>query len=545
VWVEPYPDELLEVENGLAQPEATYELRESIELAFIAALQHLPATQRAVLILREVLGFSASSRGRPSRGPKSCSCGIPTSRSTPARSLRCSSASGFPSGWTDPGAAERGGRVPGMEDVRTHVEEVARRAAAASADLRRLADASVDEILRDAARRLERRREEIIDANRADVVDARGALAPAVIDRLRLDPVRIDGICAQLRALAELPGVEPIVSRGRADGVLIEVRRIPVGTIGANFEARANVAVDVASQLIKSRNAGVLRTGSAALRTAAATIDLAIGPALVAAGASADAIGLVRLPAHEAATALVSLPALLPLVILRGSGETTARLGSEAAAHGVRTLAHAEGGGVLYVHSSADRALALDLLARGLDRLGVCNRVNLLLIDAEMWEELSSGATERLAALGIESSLPPHDHALGHEWATDPAHAGTVTIAPVDGLLHAADVANRETSGLAATIVAEDPQAAAEFIDAYHGTGVFWNESTRLLDGYRLFRAPETGINIDRVPGPRGPVTYRDLHLRQVVVVPADPGGGGGVTADESRSGASGDALRG
>jgi glutamate-5-semialdehyde dehydrogenase len=61
------------------------------------------------------------------------------------------------------------------------------------------------------------------------------------------------------------------------------------------------------------------------------------------------------------------------------------------------------------------------------------------------------------------------------------------------------------------------------FIDAYQGTGVFWNETTRLLDGYRLFRAPETGINIDRVPGPRGPVTYRDLYLRQVVVRPAVP----------------------
>jgi len=69
--------------------------------------------------------------------------------------------------------------------------------------------------------------------------------------------------------------------------------------------------------------------------------------------------------------------------------------------------------------------------------------------------------------------------------------------------------------------VAEDGAAASAFIDAYAGTGVFWNQTTRLLDGYRLFRAPETGINIDRVPGPCGPVTYRDQHLRQVVVKPA------------------------
>jgi glutamate-5-semialdehyde dehydrogenase len=58
-------------------------------------------------------------------------------------------------------------------------------------------------------------------------------------------------------------------------------------------------------------------------------------------------------------------------------------------------------------------------------------------------------------------------------------------------------------------------------MDAYTGTGVFWNATTRLLDGFKLLRLPETGINIDRVPGPRGPVTFQDLYLRQYVVVPA------------------------
>ena len=54
----------------------------------------------------------------------------------------------------------------------------------------------------------------------------------------------------------------------------------------------------------------------------------------------------------------------------------------------------------------------------------------------------------------------------------------------------------------------------------YAGTGAFWNASTRLLDGFKLFSVPETGINIDAVPGPRGPVTFRDLYLRQLVVTP-------------------------
>src|SRR5581483_9956205 len=97
--------------------------------------------------------------------------------------------------------------------------------------------------------------------------------------------------------------------------------------VGANFEARPNVAVDVAGQLLKSLNAAVLRTGGAALRTVTVLVD-----------------DVLR-PEREGARLLVSLPDVLPLVILRGSGETTAALAREAARHGVRTLAHAEGGG--------------------------------------------------------------------------------------------------------------------------------------------------------------------------------------------------------
>jgi glutamate-5-semialdehyde dehydrogenase len=383
-----------------------------------------------------------------------------------------------------------------------------------------MSDDATDSALRELAARLQRERDPILAANGEDLRAGQSTLPPSVLDRLRLDRARLEDICAQIRALADLPPIEPIVSSTQSDGSLVEVRRIPVGAIGANFEARANVTVDIASQLIKSRNGGVLRTGGAALRTAGAMVDLAIGPSLEAAGASAKAIGLVRSPAHEAATALVSLPALLPLVILRGSGEITAALAREAAAHGVRTLAHAEGGGVMYVHPSANRELTLALIERSLDRLGVCNRLNLLLLDEAIWDELSELAVERLAALDIAGSLPPHHHPLGYEWAMDPERAATVTLAPVRDAVAAAEIANRETSGLAATIVAEDEVAASAFIEEYAGTGVFWNQTTRLLDGYRLFSAPETGINVDRVPGPRGPVTYRDLHLRQVVVRP-------------------------
>lgn len=76
-------------------------------------------------------------------------------------------------------------------------------------------------------------------------------------------------------------------------------------------------------------------------------------------------------------------------------------------------------------------------------------------------------------------------------------------------------------SGLAAAIATEDPDAAAEFVDAYTGAGAFWNSITRLLDGFKPLRLPKTGIDIDRVPGPRGPVTFRGLYLRQYLVTPS------------------------
>jgi glutamate-5-semialdehyde dehydrogenase len=89
----------------------------------------------------------------------------------------------------------------------------------------------------------------------------------------------------------------------------------------------------------------------------------------------------------------------------------------------------------------------------------------------------------------------------------------------VEGLDEAVRVANEETSGLAATIVTEDDEAAQRFLDGYRGTTALWNATTRFTDGFRLLGTPETGINVDWAPGPRGPVTYRDLCLRQYRVV--------------------------
>jgi glutamate-5-semialdehyde dehydrogenase len=413
--------------------------------------------------------------------------------------------------------------VPAAEQVAAAAVAAAGQAAqAAAGGLRQMPRDGLDETLRGMAARLRERAAEVVAANADDVRAARAeGLASAFVDRLTLDAERIAGMAGQLETLA---GVAAEPSRVRVrdleDGLELQEWRRPVGVIGANFEARPNVVVDIASQLIKSRNAGVLRTGSSAIRSAGVLIDEVVGPAMAGGGLDPAAIQLLREPGRQTAFALVREPALIPLVILRGSGESTRALAREAALHGVRTLAHADGGAVIYLDRSADQDLALRLIERSLDRLGVCNRLNLLLVQLEIWDAMVPQVATLAERLGIAISLPPHRHPLGLEWALEPGSEATITMAPADDAGDAAAIANRETSGLAASVVATDGAAAGRFLDAYAGTGAFWNASPRLLDGFKLLSVPETGINIDAVPGPRGPVTFRDLYLRQYAVVP-------------------------
>src|SRR5579864_3239543 len=329
------------------------------------------------------------------------------------------------------------------------MELVRQEALAARAALASLTDARVDAALERAVELLREREDDVLAANEADL-ESESGLDVGTLDRLRLDEKRIAAVADGLRATRAL---EPIARDVRSwtleNGLVVSERLIPVGVIGANFEARPNVAVDVAAQVLKSGNAVVLRTGSAALGTVTALVDLVLRPA------AGDAVGLVRAPGREGAEALVSLPELIPLVILRGSGASTAALARRAAEHGVRALAHAEGGGVLYAHAAADRAKLDALVRASLDRLGVCNRLNLALADTAQLADAIAAVCRGLG-IAVAGELPP-----GREWANEPARIATITLRLVDGVEDAVRAANEETSGLAASIVTED-EAAAE-----------------------------------------------------------------------------------
>ncbi len=263
---------------------------------------------------------------------------------------------------------------------------------------------------------------------------------------------------------------------------------------------------------------------SSALKSAEVLVDEVVGPAMAASGLDPQAIQLLRVAGRDAAFALVRQPQLIPLVILRGSGDSTRSLAREAALHGVRTLAHADGGAVIYLDQSADHALAMALIEQSLDRLGVCNRLNLLLVHAAVLGRHCSAGARRWPggwASRFRCRRTSMSSGMNGRWMPARRRPSRLPRPPAPRMRR--QIANRETSGLAASIVAADADAAHRFLDTYAGTGAFWNATPRLLDGFKLLSVPETGINIDVVPGPRGPVTFRDLYLRQYAVVPSRP----------------------
>ena len=354
--------------------------------------------------------------------------------------------------------------------------------------------------------------------------DARQAAAGRRTDR---------GAREQVEAVAAIDPLErEIDSWTLPNGLQVSERRIPIGVVGANFEARPNVALDVAGQLLKSLNTAVLRTGGAALRTVTVSSTTCSGRRSREPGLPPAAVGLVRSPEREGARVLVTMPERIPLVILRGSGETTAQLAQLAAEHGVRTLAHAEGGGVLYVHSEADRDRALDddggdaRPARRVQPAQPCARRSR---GRRAAARPARDLRARRASTCAERSGQSRPRATESSRTTETGSATSGRTRPErdrDG-----DARRRRRPGRRAPDRQRgDIRARGRNRDRGRsgsesvprrlpGHGGVLARDTRFTDGFELTGSPETGINVDKVPGPRGPVTYKDLWLRQYRVI--------------------------
>ena len=263
---------------------------------------------------------------------------------------------------------------------------------------------------------------------------------------------------------------------------------MPVGVIGAVFEARPNVTIDVASQVLKARSAAVLRTGAAALGSATALVELVIAPSLQENGVPAEAVQLVPTPGHAGADALVGLPDLVPLVVVRGSGDVTRRLSALGAAAGTRVLAHADGGGVLYLDASADEAA----VARMVHDSTTGWRAQ----PAQPADRPSRDTGPPQGAWGARpAELPPHSHRLGHEWALTPQR-GRIDRRGVDGPVDANLTAARDLRLARRCAQGEGGDGVHRRL---HGYRRVLERADPLLDGHAAGPA-ETGINADHTP---------------------------------------------
>ena len=325
-------------------------------------------------------------------------------------------------------------------------------------------------------------------------------------------------------------GARPDRARRRvvdaAERARVSERRVPVGVVGANFEARPNVAVDIACQVLKSGNAVLLRTGAAALETVTALVDRVLRPALEEHGLPGGAVGLVRSPDRAGAEALVSLPGLVPLVILRGSGASTAALD---AAGGLERRADARARRGRRRPLRPRRRVAGDARRGDAREPRPARRLQPAQPRAGRPRAPSSLVRRRRGLRrarhrgaqpgGGLAGVLPLDRPRGYDGPASRAR-GHGDDRSRGGLDEAVQIANEETSGLAATIVTRGRGRRTSLPGRLRGDGgALERDAPGSPTASSCSASPRPASTSPRCPGPRGPVTYRDLYLRQYHVV--------------------------
>ncbi|MCO1581937.1 glutamate-5-semialdehyde dehydrogenase [Crossiella sp. SN42] len=408
--------------------------------------------------------------------------------------------------------------VPATDELREQVLGAARRARVAAGELAVATRAVKDTVLHAMAEALTTRVEEVLTANAADLDAGKAAgLTQSLLDRLALNPARIEGIADGLRTVAGLPDPVGEVLRGGvlANGLETRQVRVPLGVLGMVYEARPNVTVDAAGLALKSGNAVLLRGSSTAERSNTALVAI-LRDVLAEHGLPADAVQL--LPCHDRASVrhLITARGLVDVVIPRGGAGLISAVVTEAT---VPTLETGVGNCHVYLDAAADVDMATRItLNAKTRRVSVCNAAETVLVHSaiadkvvpQLARELSSAgvtlhADERFAALAGVATVPVTEQ----DWDTEFLSLD-IAAKVVDSLAEAIAHINEHGSGHTEAIVTGDLRAAREFTARVDAAAVMVNASTAFTDGAELGMGAEIGISTQKLHA-RGPMGLAEL----------------------------------
>ena len=426
------------------------------------------------------------------------------------------------------------------ENGNSTVEAVARRARAAALQLAALSAEPKNAALEAVGRKLQERRGEILEANRADKADCEaevesGSLSAALFKRLDLEGSKFEAMLAGVGDVARLPDpVGRVTLATRLDDGL-ELYRVscPLGVIGVIFEARPEAAVQIASLALKSSNAVILKGGREASRTNEALVQ-AIREALGEVdGVSPDAVQLVS--TREEVREMLDLDRWIDLIIPRGSNELVQFIQESTR---IPVLGHADGICSVYLDRDADleKAVAVSVDAKT-HYPAACNACETLLIHRDRLDALLPAVGAALVEAGVElradeeaSARLEASAAVLEDYDTEFLDK-VLAVKTVSSLQEAVEHINSHGSHHTDAIVTEDDDAAEYFLSRVDSAGVFHNASTRFADGFRFGLGAEVGISTNKTHA-RGPVGLEGLVIYKYrlygsghVAADYDPGG--------------------
>ncbi|MFB0611848.1 glutamate-5-semialdehyde dehydrogenase [Aurantiacibacter poecillastricola] len=400
-------------------------------------------------------------------------------------------------------------------DFTSLIADLAKDGRAAQRKLARATDAEKAAGLRAAARAIRDNAKDILAANAKDMAagEERG-LAPAMLDRLKLDDDRLEGIASAIENVANLPDPvgEVIDNRNSPSGFGLERVRIPIGLIGIIYESRPNVTADAAALCLRSGNAALLRGGSEAIHSNRA-LHTAFVEGLASEGLPEKAIQLMPTQDREAVGAMLKAAGLVDMIVPRGGKGLVARVQEDAR---VPVLAHLDGICHTYIHAAADPDMAREIAVNAkMRRTGICGAMETLLIDASFGN--GADVVAAIADAGCElrgderaqkldSRVKP---ATSEDWDTEYLDA-ILSVAVVDDIDAAMEHIAAHSSGHTEAIITDDDVAAKRFLNEVDSAIVMHNASTQFADGGEFGLGAEIGIATGRLHA-RGPVALEGL----------------------------------